>query len=48
MELNGVAKGKFGYLQQSVKLGQGQQTTMVVQGECNDVYVCVASSQKIC
>ena len=47
MELNKVERSKFGFVQETVKVGQGRQTTLALCRQCNDVRMYEISSQKI-
>ena len=47
MELNKVERSKFGFVQETVTVGQGRQTTLALWRQCNDVRMYEISSQKI-
>ena len=43
-----VSFHKSDSVQHSMKVGQGQQMTMILQRQCHDLSLCVVSSQKSC
>ena len=47
MELNVVGKHKFGYVQQNVKLTEGQQAIQILQRQCHDAVLFIISPQTI-
>ena len=47
MELNAVGRHIFGYGQLSMKRGEGQQPTIILQRSCHDVNQCEISSQNV-